>query len=61
MSDEQRERKEKAKIIFDLDMAKKGEWVRESKSRGIGLIDFIIKAVDEKIEKEALANRSLDS
>lgn len=58
---EEQTRKQTAKIIFDLDMAKKGEWVRESRSRGIGLIDFIIKAVEEKIEKEALANRSLDS
>lgn len=58
---EEQIRKQTAKIIFDLDMTKKGEWVLESRSRGLGLIDFIIKAVDEKIEKEALANRSLDS
>lgn len=57
MNDEQRERKEKAKIIFDLDMAKKGEWVREARRQNMGLVDFIIAAVDEKIDKvKILAN-----
>lgn len=56
MSDEQRERKEKAKIIFDLDMAKKGEWVREARKRNMGLVDFIIAAVDENLLKEKDGN-----
>lgn len=58
MSDERRERKEKAKIIFDLDMKKKGEWVREARRQNMGLVDFIISAVDVKVEKNTnkLAN-----
>lgn len=49
------ERNTKAKIIFDLDMSKKGEWVQASRSQGKGLVNFIIEAVDEKIARETKA------
>jgi hypothetical protein len=52
----QPERKATAKIMFDLDMAKKGEWVRESRSQAIGLIAYIIQAVEEKMERDRAKN-----
>jgi hypothetical protein len=51
MEHEQTERKLTAKIIFDLDMTKKGEWVIASRNRG-GLVAYIIQAVEEKIKRE---------
>jgi hypothetical protein len=42
--------------MFDLDMSTKGEWVRESRNQGIGLIAYIIQAVEEKMKRDRAKN-----